>query len=991
MFRIFLLTLSFPEGQANCSDGIDNDGDGWVDELDGECRIEGGDEDAVQNSVGECDDGVNNSDGDTLIDGADPDCQSGGQRSEVSVFEQSECRSTGYPQVIAWRSLPDKLKNGGGTTIYTSQTREWHFNSTSADWESVDTGAVDFSDLTCFSTLVDDRWASDLQLAETEDPSLRTLWHIQYDRIPVNRLLFDASDSNGDGSIDESDLGRHQSERIKVWDEQHWSVDLTPGGSAIWEFEPLAVDMGNLRSGAPDVLSWSVENYPSQWLFGPGSWAKEDVGPATGCQVVVDYSENFDPTVTPDDLDPPYDIMVRYGQRTTAETPGRDRVFMSSFDEVEHLRVTGASCDPAQCVLQTAPIEPHPVNFTGFPAGCFSWQKQLNPWQEGENLEWWLYVAPHIDNQGKRSTEVWGANMNGWGAPTTFANHEPFEARAAHIALDYLWKFEGSVNFLDDGRLETENLAMPDGIQFDMTKWVPGAVAASRLEGVFKLPVDSNHDNVADWGYDWDGFQHYGLGVHELATAVDSKVTAATAGAVDPEIVFDSSTPWQGARVYDNVDAVEIEGYPKSFRIQNLDYTSGLSSALYHFQILTSFGTVAGDSYLNNKSPTEAFSPWLDSDGGGEPDDNEAKPSSSPRDPLDPLDDLEKMSNLFRLGLASAAVSQEQFAHAEGEGASDRNLYDFEEYRGGDLFEWGWLGQPQAVERSVPATPFVDLLTSPWSERINTKDEEFDLDFDGLLDSASEDTFVGNGFWDRCNPVPSSPTNSAVFASGLGIQMDVYEPCLAERELPGGIRGSAPLIDDFGVEFEVDPSSSPPSGDVSIRLDVAASVSSPSWASSSASSRGRLLEVLLQGQFGKRRQFVLIPTDGASTEVWLTFPGFADDVGALESVILYTAEEPGTLTVEEAKVYAGSADRWVARFDGGVVLLNVSSTPWSADVAFSGYSGLGFVELVELFGTQDEEFNSGIDRANDGTVVAPIGGVASVDVPAMDAAFYSVR
>jgi len=59
-----------PQGNASCSDGIDNDQDGAIDNLDPDCK-----EDASQGpNAATCHDGIDN-DRDGLIDDKDPDCQ----------------------------------------------------------------------------------------------------------------------------------------------------------------------------------------------------------------------------------------------------------------------------------------------------------------------------------------------------------------------------------------------------------------------------------------------------------------------------------------------------------------------------------------------------------------------------------------------------------------------------------------------------------------------------------------------------------------------------------------------------------------------------------------------------------------------------------------------------------------------------------------------------------------------------------------------------
>jgi WD40 repeat protein len=61
-----------------CEDGIDNDGDGWLDEDDPDCA--GGDKE-LGFGDGECNDGEDN-DGDELVDSADPGCEDGLDDSE---------------------------------------------------------------------------------------------------------------------------------------------------------------------------------------------------------------------------------------------------------------------------------------------------------------------------------------------------------------------------------------------------------------------------------------------------------------------------------------------------------------------------------------------------------------------------------------------------------------------------------------------------------------------------------------------------------------------------------------------------------------------------------------------------------------------------------------------------------------------------------------------------------------------------------------------
>lgn len=61
-----------PCGLTACTDGLDNDGDGWVDELDPDCWVS--EDESGLGSTG-CNDGIDN-DGDGAVDGEDPECTS---------------------------------------------------------------------------------------------------------------------------------------------------------------------------------------------------------------------------------------------------------------------------------------------------------------------------------------------------------------------------------------------------------------------------------------------------------------------------------------------------------------------------------------------------------------------------------------------------------------------------------------------------------------------------------------------------------------------------------------------------------------------------------------------------------------------------------------------------------------------------------------------------------------------------------------------------
>jgi len=86
---------------VNCSDGVDNDGDGWTDDLDPDCG-EGNRE--IGYSEYECNDEEDN-DGDSLVDAEDPECEDG---------YDSESPDGGVPDGGGEDAGPDASADDGG-------------------------------------------------------------------------------------------------------------------------------------------------------------------------------------------------------------------------------------------------------------------------------------------------------------------------------------------------------------------------------------------------------------------------------------------------------------------------------------------------------------------------------------------------------------------------------------------------------------------------------------------------------------------------------------------------------------------------------------------------------------------------------------------------------------------------------------------------------------------------------------------------------------
>ena len=949
---------------ADCGNNLDDDGDGWIDELDDDCQSSGVGSEASATSTSEC----NNTSDDDGVGGAnsmDPDCFSAGQDSEHHWLEQSECPTSNAPNVVAFAALSaqksHRMTNSG----------------TAATWSITSDGSVAGTDLECFSTLVD-RDTVLLQEAELHNPSSTTLWHVQYDLVQRNRILFDGHDQNGDGSVDQFDIGRHADEALLPYSADfHWAK-----GTSSWIFSSTAQ-----LSTKPAAPMQDTAMHPSYWLFGPGSWATRDVSDATGCEIEVDYAAYFDPAQTSERLDPPYAVMLRYAKRHVQEQRSRDQPYHNRWSEVEHLDVLGATCDPVigVCVLSTAPIEPHPISTFGIEPNCFDWSQSLYE-ETGGQMQ--LYVAPHVDNRGQRnavsrtSGEVvslpsWGINMNGWSAelantiPLFGSIAAPHDARLNHLVNSFRWNFIDSIAYLDDGRDAWAMTPLPDGIQLDMSKWKPGH---PDKVGDYTTPIDTDNDNTSDWGYS-HGCQGYGLGMIEFLDKLESGLSSVCLDC-SAVVYVDSSTPWQQSRFVTGVAGAEMEGFPMSFSIYHTNQMSGVSNALYHLMQFGVYGTDVGGSYAQTKNRTDSF---------------EGSFSSS----IDPV----YGDQVFRLGLAASLIAGEQHAHSEGKQMF--GLFDWDEYRAGEEYEWGWLGAGATVASASrdPDLGVPIVLDPSTSDVLFQFNSEFDTNGNLLLDPA-EDTLAPVGIWNRCSAPWHEPSTSAPFysfsKSASGASLDVHVPCMGVREKAAGSatpRGIAPEVSDYGIRFYL-PDSIENSGTaaVSVRIQISATVGSPVW-SSVYSVRPRLIEVRLEDSMTEGpvftvnetlSQYMWVPADGSVESVWVTFAVAFDRLDSIGSVVVASGEEMGSIQIDDIRLYQGTADRWYSGYPGGLVFMNGGPDVWTTDFD-SGLYPAG-TTFQYLNGYQSRTFEGG--TANMGGAITPdSSGKIKIDVPAFDAVF----
>jgi len=181
-----------------CADGVDNDGDGWVDLADPGCAT-AGDNDESMAGPDECGDEIDN-DGDGLVDGLDPDCA-----SPTGDSEDGPCADGVDNDGDGWTDLddPDCASSGDELGLGTGPCNDGIDNDGDGDTDSDD---VDCSDggtisesLGCADGIDNDGdgWT------DSADPDCNAAPYVESGLGADD--CNDGVDNNGDGLIDAAD------------------------------------------------------------------------------------------------------------------------------------------------------------------------------------------------------------------------------------------------------------------------------------------------------------------------------------------------------------------------------------------------------------------------------------------------------------------------------------------------------------------------------------------------------------------------------------------------------------------------------------------------------------------------------------------------------------------------------------------------------------------------------------------------------------------
>ncbi|MDO9106221.1 MAG: hypothetical protein Q7U57_14815 [Methylovulum sp.] len=417
--------------------------------------------------------------------------------------------------------------------------------------------------------------------------------------------------------------------------------------------------------------------------------------------------------------------------------------------------------------------------------------------------------------------------------------------------------------------------AKADGVEFDVGRWTWGYPEAN--------PMDVNNDLIPDYGY-INGVNSFGLGGQVLFRELRKIVGP------DKIIQADSNDAMSGVRGWHYLNGIQMEAFPYAN-----DYDR-FSPAFLHLRLwVNNAEALPKVSYPFTKTPTTVFA-------------NVRMPDGS------------KTDFHFRVGFASACLvgMPHPFASAKntkfdpanaGVESEDKNLqfgvFNWDEYHGGDLNDWHWLGRPQGpAQQELNDLDKTDLLAkASWQW---TSEHGF----------VADTTQVGGTYSANVKQIPSGILPEKMWA---GVH-------LAPKD--GGLKTLA-----AGREYTL----------------VFEAQGSDSWHYAGQNfDRVPRMTTISGAITGKAKKPLSILADSE----WRTYHiSFIADQSHLPTPVFGVAEQIGKTEIRNIKLYAGGAERWSREFEKGLVLLNMTNDPWRVAVRKNYYK--------RLKGSQAPEINNG--------------------------------
>lgn len=616
-------------------------------------------------------------------------------------------------------------------------------------------------------------------------------------------------------------------------------------------------------------------------------------------------------------------------------------------------------------VVKADPIAVNSLTLTRFCDFALAWKTG-----DGE-----VRIAPHYQQWGGTTYTGLAVNMSlsspkspGSCGSDEWACLSGWEFWARFSATRYRWYFG-------------DEAKAPHGPQIDGARWL--AVSGSHdWDNWEKHPIDVNNDNEADWGY-LNGSQTYGLGgVHgvarlrELICQPSPDVVAGSVldgeGSAMPKQVescgnllnLDSTMPSWGYRQAGFANGIEVEN-PEANHTGTGEYFSGFASGAIHLRQSIAWVKAWGhyDALSYSKTKTSTASYYCN---------DEATVI------VGPTAETGGMNSRFRVGMALNTMVGMPHNHVAEKEAKPRTvchgLFDWDEYHGGDLNRYRWLGYPSST--SPEAIQVLDNLGSAIPPRVGK----------GL---GSSWKLVKSS----CKTSSSSASNTAYRKVNTSTDQQVVVQTVCDT----------PFFDGIAIERQLFESS----GHKQLTVDFSAAATNtyPKGLCSSMSTTlgrnicrylPRLLRVtlLFENASGTVKELyqdiqLKVSSLGDKTSLLKPYTPYKltfleiDDTWTLTGVRFASGEQAGSFTIRDAKVLKGSPERWVRYFENGAVLLNMSEDDWTYSLD-SRESCKGYVRLL---GTQDEVNDGKWLGKTSEPIVAGCYKFLKIKVPAKDAIF----
>ncbi|MCF7863368.1 MAG: autotransporter-associated beta strand repeat-containing protein [Kiritimatiellales bacterium] len=439
-----------------------------------------------------------------------------------------------------------------------------------------------------------------------------------------------------------------------------------------------------------------------------------------------------------------------------------------------------------------------------------------------------------------------------------------------------------------------------DGVEFDVARWQWGNLGGNTM--------DCDNDLVVDYGY-IDGVQSFGLGGQVFVRELRKLLGPGKIIQMDSNGAFGQQRGWK------YVNGCQMESFPDA------NHFDMFSEAFLHLrQYRDNIESLPNFSYTYVKTPTTTFENLYDNG--------------------------KSIDWHFRTGFAAAlltgmpspftSIADANFDPGEFDpnatntvGGSDTAFYKWDEYVGGSLDDWQWLGKPLG-----PATQVLD-----------------DMGVSNLLSQSTWNWIVEPDFTSAC-AISNGEYTAEI--SGLASVTNILPINLTE-DYPGS---TAPKNLAFGTRLEI-ASGAPvilPGQEYTLEFEARGN---DSW-----DYGGQVFEkvpraLLIDGIANYASATPLALLLGPD---WTSYRlSIMSDAVAPHSIAFGVSEQIGSAAIRNIRLYQGGAERWARDFENGRIYLNMTRTPWAVDI--------GTAAAQRLLGTQNPDINDG--QVVNGTLTVP--------------------